>query len=1075
MKVSAWLVWFACGLGLLNSERASAQFFETKITESKIYRLSLSDARKLGFNDLSQVSFFGYPGMLPQKLDSSQLQLQEIPAFIKGENLYVFLQGPHSIDWKENESPKYIHHHYEDTLSYLIGKSSNPKRLQSGFSGTANIPNNPVLFRFFTHKEEKTNLLNSGKTWYSNPIRQGQSLNLNLGLKTQSDHPWLVSGEVMSQATTSSSIRILTGDQLLHEVQFSPLPNTTYGLKGDARTFNFDFLPNGKQLSQLRFTFQGNSSGGFLDYVLVGVPYYRNEWENGVFESEKIQEIPIPTDRMVWEVSDFFQPKRWEGTSGNGKKWAIFFENSIPSLSIYGTKNLGLRLNSKKSELLIIAPPQLLFSASKLQSHKESLGVSCEVVNLQDIYNSFGYGNSDLSAIRNFIAWKYHASKTLKNVLILGKGTFDYKGILGGRPNLVPVYASRNSLNPLTTYSSDDYFAQIDWGQGEWVESREGDEKLQIGIGRIPVINGLEAGIVIDKIIRYETVPSFGAWKRNLTFIADDGDNNIHLRDAESLSKYLNENHPDFLIQKQYLDRFEQLTSGSSQSSPQANAELQKALEKGTLLLNFIGHGNETTLTAEEIFSVADLKDWPEMDLLPIWMTATCEFGRFDSPFLRSAAEELLIAKNKGAIALLSTGRPVFSSVNFTLNNAFIQNAFLRDSDRYLDLGTIYKNTKNNSQNGPFNRNFSLLGDPSLRLPLPELRIEILDLKTAGGSKSDTLRANQEVVLRAEIRDPISNSMIAGFEGEYLIEIFGKPETQMTLGNESNPVSFSEESNRIFKGKGEVKGGTLESRFWVGKNIDLDLGEGRIRIVAKSSNNSFEAMGVKATTVGGENPSPDSDQVGPEIQLKLNLQDPPFLFHSRSVQMELKLNDQSGVNASSFNPNQLLSYQINEDSPVFLGDLYVAENGNFKSGYLSTRIEGLKEGFNTLTIRAWDNLGNGSVYQVPVEIRGSDQIRILSHKVFPNPSSDIANFELTHNRPGETLLLKIDLYSLGGEILFSESFRYVKTLEKIENLTWNFFQGQTKYPAKGTYIYKLTLLTETDFTSDQVSGKLVIE
>ena len=1074
MKVSIGLVWAVWCIGILISQPLSAQFFETKVTESRIYRLSLSEAQKMGFKDFSDVSFYGYPGMLPQKLDSVQLQLQEIPALQQGNYLYVYLQGPHSILWRDQEAPQYIHHIYEDTLSYLIGKKTNPKRIQSFTLEGLNIQENPFLYRFFTHKEEKTNILNSGKSWYSNPIRQGQSLNINFGIKSESGKPWLVRGKVMGQSQSTASMRVLTGDQLLQEVQFTPIPNTTYGLKGDEKPIGFEFLPIGGQLAQLRFTFQGTGSG-YLEHVIVGVPYSQPEWKNGIFESERIQEIPLPSHQLVWEISDFHQPKNFSGTAGIGKKWAIFSESSVADLSIFGMKNLGLRQNSKASELLILAPSQLLFSASRLQAHKESLGISTEVVNLQEIYHSFGYGNSDLTAVRNYIAWKYHPSKTLKNVLILGKGTFDYKGKLGGRPNLVPVYTSDNSLNPLTTYSSDDYLALIDWGQGEWEESRDGDELLQIGVGRIPVINGAEATIVVDKIIRYETQSLFGTWNRNLTFLADDGDNNIHLRDGESLSTYLEENHPDFLLQKLYLDRFEQEDLGSSQASPQAKKELQKVLEEGTLLLNFIGHGNETTLTAEEIFKVADLQDWPEMEVLPVWMTATCEFGRFDNPFLRSAAEELLIAKNKGALALLSTGRPVFSSVNFSLNSAFVQQVFNRENDQFQDLGSIYKNTKNNSQNGSLNRNFSLLGDPSLRLALPELNVEILELKSSDGLETDSLKANQEITLIAEIQDPLTHARIVGFEGEYLIEVYDKPEIHKTLGNESNPVSFPEESNRIFKGTGEVKNGVLESRFWIGKTIDLKLGEGKIRILAHSHTKASAGMGIKSILIGEENPIISSDLEGPEIEVKINNQEGPYLFSSQSVPIDLRFQDQSGVNSSSMDPQQLLSIQINENAPEYIGNLYVADNGDYKTGSLSTRANGLKEGFNTVTFRAWDNVGNGSEHKVPIEVRGSNQLKILSHKVYPNPSSEIAYFELTHNRPGETLLLKIDLYSLGGEILFSESFRYVKAKEKIENLTWKFFQSRTKYPAKGTYIYKLTLLTETDIASDHVSGKLVIE
>src|SRR5690606_1196999 len=222
-----------------------------------------------------------------------------------------------------------------------------------------------------------------------------------------------------------------------------------------------------------------------------------------------------------------------------------------------------------------------------------------EVAYLEDIFDAFGYGNPDLTGIRNFIAWHYHQGGQLQNVLILGKATFDYKGILGGRPKLVPIYTSRNSLNPLTTFSSDDYFALLEFGQGEWEESREGDEHMQIGVGRLPVINAHEARIVVDKIIDYESKPKAGDWKKTVAFFADDGDNNIHLRDSEAHASYLDKNHKEYKQLKLYLDRFKQENARKTQSSPQAESVLEETLEQGILLLNFIGHGNEATLTAE--------------------------------------------------------------------------------------------------------------------------------------------------------------------------------------------------------------------------------------------------------------------------------------------------------------------------------------------------------------------------------------------------------------------------------------------------------------------------------------------
>jgi hypothetical protein len=696
---------------------AQTDFFQFKIRDQGVYKISTQEVSKLGFTNLAQVSIFGYPGMLPQKLQPEQLELQEIPAMEINGSLYFFLSGPNTLTFSE-AGISYSHHLFSDSLSFLIGKKDNPKRISEIVGQSTPADPNQIWYSFKTFKEEKSNILNSGRTWFSNPIRQGQSFNVNLGLRSETNFPWILQGKLMAQSFSSSTMRVLTGDQLLSEVEFSAIPNSTYGIKGREINFELKINPANNLLSQIRFTYQGtgSESAGFLDYFVVGVPFTNDKLTEGVFESESLKAISLKPILKTWEVSDIHNPLAFANTSAisaSGKKWVIFSPEKSTEIKELKSISMDLRNAESSPDLLIITSPLLLSSANKLKNHKERMGVKTLVTTTEEIFRAFGYGNPDLTAIRNFIAFNYQKNKTLKNVLIFGKGTFDTKRKLGGRPNLVPIYSSRESLNPLSTFSSDDYYGLIEWGQGQWIESREGDEQMQIGVGRLPAINFAEANEMVEKIIRYETNPIRSPKSSRVTFLADDADNNIHVRDAEVHAAYLTETHPEFLLNKLYLDRFEQEKSGTSQRSPQAKDALKKTVDEGTLILNYIGHGNETTLTAEEIFKVSDLADWGKQEDLALWVTATCEFGRHDSPFIRSAAEELLFAQHKGAVALLTTGRPVFSSVNFSLNEAFIEEVFKRKDGQYQTLGEIFKNTKNRSLNGSLNRNFSLLGDPS--------------------------------------------------------------------------------------------------------------------------------------------------------------------------------------------------------------------------------------------------------------------------------------------------------------------------------------------------------------------------
>ena len=1060
---------------------AQTDFFEFKIQTQGVYKISSQEAAKLGFANLSEVSVFGYPGMLTQLLDPKQLELQEIPTLEIDGNLYFFLSGPNTLAFSVAELT-YSHHLFADSLSFLLGKTGNPKRIEVSTGNSQQANPNQIWYNFTTHKEEKINILNSGRNWYSEPIRQGQSLNINLGLRTETTHPWILQGKLMAQSFSSSTMRILSGNELLAEVAFSSIPNSTYGIKGREANLDLNITPVNQAISQLRFTFQGSGSesAGYLDYLVVGVPFSNSDLGEGIFEVETSAELPLLPDFETWEISDFYNPIAYERTSGLsalGKKWVIFSPEKTPEIEEFTPISMELRNSSLGPELLIITHPNLLSSANKLRDHKLGGGIQTMVATTTEIYQAFGYGNPDISALRNFIAFLYQDGKALKNVLILGKGTFDYKAKLGGRPNLVSIYSSRESLNPLTTFSSDDFLGLIDWEQGEWDESREGDELMQIGVGRLPAINFAEANEMVEKIIRYETNPIRTPESSTVTFLADDADNNIHVRDSEAHTNYLAENHPEFQLNKLYLDRFEQERTGSSQRSPDAKSALEKTIDQGTLILNYIGHGNETTLTAEEIFRVSDIADWARQENLALWVTATCEFGRHDSPFIRSAAEELLFAKEKGAVALLTTGRPVFSSVNFALNEAFIGEVFKKNEGQFQSLGEIFKNTKNQSLNGSLNRNFSLLGDPSLKLAIPELEVKITSIKDGTDeSATDTLKGLQEIILKAEIIDPLTQAFQAGFNGDFQLEIRDKPVTEETLGDESSPFEFEEESVLIFKGQGKVNSGVLEARFFIPEGINPEFGSGSLRIRAWDTQSQLQAMGSVKPIIGGKLESEPQDTIGPEIKPQVNGQaSGPFVFPTPSLEIEASLLDQSGINVSGFLSGQNLSIQLNDQVPIILNESYIAKNGSYQEGGFKITLDGFAEGINTVTIRAWDNVGNESVFTFEIKIEGSTSLKILEHKVYPNPASEESKFYIRHNRPEENLNLSLSVYSSSGQILFSESFRLLRAEEIINDLSWIFLQNQSKYPAKGTYIYKLDLYSESDLTSDSASGKIVIQ
>lgn len=1072
-----FIVW-ACWLGTL--AKAQEVFVKFPVTAEGMYAISLDDLRQQGFQNLSEVGIFGQHGPLEQLITEDFKELNQLPSQILGNRIVFYAQGPHRIESSENS----LHlqaNPYTDTLYYLVGRTTQPRRITLAASPISNSPAiNQLSFVQF-RKWQEDNILNSGRSWYSRPFFGGQTFTFTMPLPSKLGNTHQLFVQYLGQAISENRFQISIAGQNFETFTIPPIPNTTYGIKGIESKFQRAVTFAGQELQiRTRYESADFNGAGFLDFAILASQTPITNLSNAIYwHRGSPGRITATTNRIFWRIRPNFEVSLIEGDAEllTNDRIAVFQENQIPTIRNFERVTMEARSAAQQAELLIITHPLLLSQANRLATHKNNRGITTAVVLIQDILDAYAYGNRDVTGIRNFIADKYQSSGNVRNVLFFGKGTYDYKGLFQGRPNLVPIYTSRNSLNPLTTYSSDDYFGMLEVGMGAWEESPEGDTPMQIGVGRIPAITVRETREAVDKIITYENPEAaLGNWKTQLAFVADDGDNNIHVTDSENHIRYLEENHPEFFIQKIYLDRFEQTQdAGNRQRSPQAQDAFREAIEDGVLFMNFIGHGNENTLTAEEIFTVSQLNDWRRHSHFPLIITATCEFGRHDSPLLRSAAEELLFADRKGAIGLLTTGRPVFSSINFRLNSAFIQAVFKQDDGEWRDLGTIFRLTKNNSLNGTLNRNFSLLGDPSLKLALPELKsqteqIKDIQLETVISSVS----AGQLISVEGTIVDPLSNAVMGNQNGEYELMFLDRPAEFKLLGDENPSVTLTERSNFLFQGKGQVIDGKFQSEIFVPSQMQEALANGQIKVFA-GLNNGMEAFGHDRIALEGRIDNA-IDTEGPKVIMKFGLEEDPLgrVFETAFIPLLIELEDESGINVLFTNPAKNIILSINGESQTILNAEFRALENQFRRGIIRTALSGLRDGLNELQLEVWDNVGNQTIFQTSIEIKNTNQLKILELVTYPNPTITHSRFKIVQNRPGENLNLTLRVYSLMGQEIYTEEKRYIGAEFVIDDLEWKFFQAQTKFPAKGTYIYKLQLTSELDGSSDSRSGKILI-
>ncbi|MCJ7820544.1 MAG: type IX secretion system sortase PorU, partial [Bacteroidales bacterium] len=664
------------------------------------------------------------------------------------------------------------------------------------------------------------------------------------------------------------------------------------------------------------------------------------------------------------------------------------------------------------------------------EMHLSDDGTTSLIVTPRQIYNEFSGGIPDAVAIRNFVRMVHEKGKAssipLKYLLLFGDGSYENKTPPPLNTSFIPTWQSVNSHVGVLSFTSDDFYGLLDDGEGE------ADGLLDIGIGRLPVTDTTGAGIVTRKIGSYLLTPAFGSWKNILCMVADDEDGNLHMTDAESLSAQAYASAPPLTVDKIYLDAYRQETSVTGNSYPDAVAAINDRIASGCLIFNYVGHGSETGLAHERVVRTDNINSWKNRGMLPLFITATCEFSRFDDVEINpasgvitsrtSAGEMVLLNPAGGGIALMSTTRVVWSAPNFTLNRNIYDYAFSTAEDgRSMRMGDIIRLAKISSGTGMNKRNFLLLGDPALRLAWPVSGIVVTDSinNVSVEMVTDTLKALSVITVSGHIEGS-DGSLMTGFNGTVEPVVHDKSFSVNTLGNDGGSImSFPVSGNIIFSGTTQVKNGLFSFSFIVPLDINYTFGQGRVTYYAHNENVDLNGT-YTGLVVGGFSEININDTDGPDIRLFMN--DTLFTaggITDTSPTLLALISDDSGINATGAGIGHDIIAWLDDDQSgaVSLNSHFRTDIGGHQSGSLKYQLLVPDKGEHTVSLRAWDNLNNPSVATLRFVVETSGMFRLTDLLCYPNPAVADARFSAGHNRPDTEIAVTITVYSTSGTAL----------------------------------------------------------
>ena len=1117
------------------SAMATGNWYKIALSESGIYKLTYDELKNLGI-DVSSVDprqiriYHNGGGVLPEmNAEARYDDLVEIPIYVSGEadgsfdqNDYILFYGRGPVIWKYNTTYSAFEHlqnPYDDySYAFVVTGQGTGKRIEEA-NAISSVANEVVsqFVDYQVHEADSYNLFHVGRTYYGDKMEGNDSLNLNFDFpNVVTSRQAQIKSELAGRNYKPANFNLLV-DGVTKAVYAIPVTSSSNDLVyGETTGGRVTVTPSGDKMSVTlkHSTSYTTTSDGYVDYLSV------NAWRNLKFVGpqmrfrnpeasiiNKVYEYRLndaSQQVQVWDVTDPVAPRIVKGQLNAGtlsfkvvgnrdNEFYAFNGNGFHTATLVGqvdNQNLhGLR----DVDFLIIAYPDFMEAAERVKSIHSQLDpdLNISITTPEAIYNEFACGAKDITAIRDFCRMLYLDSNDghrIKYLLLLGDCSYDYKN----RNNIVdfvPTYESVHSLRMDSTFVTDDYFGFMDENEGDIFASL-----ADIGIGRFPVSTLEQANQMVDKIERYlvKDANTMKSWRNVVTFVTDDEGGFV--TNAETLAAMLpTVGGEGIVVDKIYLDAYPQISSPGGSIAPEVNAAINNRMEKGSLVINYTGHGGEVQLAEEKILQRKDVDSWRNGPMYPLMVTGTCEFSRFDDHTRTSLGEYAFLNQYGGMIAMFTTSRVTYGPDNLRFNKGVYNNLFRIVGGEHYHLGDVYRMAKTSGSEKE--KRYVFFGDPALRLAYPTWSVEttaingvahVIEYDSIQINDStwqtypvyhDTLRALQPVEIEGVVKD-YNGNIATGFNGVVNVTVYDKEAELSTLGTADaggSVIDFKLRNSMIFNGKTDAENGHFKISFIVPRDIAYRYGQGLINYYA--TDYVVDANGnCDSFIIGGFYDDAFVDDEAPEIRLFID----DTLFVSGGLTGENPtliafVEDESGINTTGAGIGHDISATLSGPSKnnYCLNDYFVSEVDNPGKGQITYKMLDLADGNYTLTLKVWDIYNNSNTASIDFTVAHSNGMSIENLVNLPNPVNGETNFVFDHNQVGNNMKVDIHIFDIMGRWVTTLSEKVEGTSTRITPIHWNGCGAHGETLRNGIYVYHVVATNDKGETASLVS-KLVL-
>ena len=1094
-----------------SSVLSDGKWVKIKVSESGVYKLSYSTLRSMGFKDPSKVRLFGYGGAVLPETDLQNLvdDLPEQPLWRADGYMLFYGQGP--VSWKKT-AQGYEHevNTYSDWGYYFLTDGAD-----SAGSSFVTLDTDSLLGAIIDTYPDFTVYDPDEFSWYRSGRRMFESYDYASGNSKayRFDLEGIANDSVgIKVAFSASSSRTTTVTVSVNDTETGKMSISAMGSNEVASVSGKSFVSRGQftERNIVKLVHDRPSGeSGHLDYILLN--YNR---KLALYGSSTLFRVGKAVSDVSFSIS---------GSTPDVQVWKLSADGSagiVPSVyadgvtttfsASYRADDILVAVNVKGSfpepakvgevanqnlhaldsiDMVIVVPAsgKLTAAAERLAAaHHAMDSLSVAVVRADMIYNEFSSGTPDATAIRRFMKMLYDrgvAGTAPRYLLLMGNGAWDNRMHVsdwaGQNPDdYLLCYESYESLSHTTSYVMEDYFGLLDDEEGRSLLT----EKVDLGIGRLPVGTAAQARERVDRIIEYMSGIYAGAWCNRILVLGDDGDNNIHMQDADKVADVYQKVNPAMDVRKIYWDAYPMEVTASYNGYPTIRKLLLEHLDEGVLIVNYSGHGSTEVLSHELVMNKADMGKL-KSKRLPFWITASCDIAPFDSP-VESMGMNLVNNTSGGAIGVLATTRTVYASLNGTINRSFSRYVVSRsDNGHPNSLGDALRLAKNELVTygvGETDRtenkiHFVLLGDPALRLAVAELTAVVDRYNDSDTTVTGVAKAGQVVTVSGHIE--CNGERVSDYRGVLSSTVFDN-ERRITcrdnLKTADEPFSFMYRDRVLYSGTDSVRNGEFSFSFPVPMDINYSNEKGQIILFA-DGNDGRSANGVYDNfTVGGTADNLAVDSIGPDIMLYLNT---PSFQYGASVNgtpmLVAELRDSSGLNTSGngLGHDILLVIDNNPNWTWVLNSDFEQTAGDYTAGRVMFSIPELPEGRHELMLRAWDVMNNSTTVYLGFKVV-SDLKPKFTIDVTASPARESTAFVITHDRPGQNAKVTVQVSSADGTLQWMTTCRD-ESGTGVTVVDWNLHGSSGHRMQPGLYIVRASVGTDGGGSSS-ASCKLVI-